>query len=276
MLPDVIVIGAMKCATTSLHYYLGLHPDVAMVAEKELHFFVAERNWSKGLAWYQRQFVGRTAVHGESSTTYTRFPDYPGVPARMHRLVPNARLIYLVRDPIDRAVSHYVHEWAAGREHRPLAEAFRDLSGSPYLSFSRYAMQLEQYLPFYSPESILVLTSEELGARRTETMQRVFRFLGVRDFYHRRFAVVKHRSRSKRRLSPTGGRLAWLPDTGLAKRLAPSLRRVLWRLLSLPFSSRVDPPDLDADLRRRLVDALLPDLERFRRLTGRPFDGWLG
>ena len=276
MLPNAIVIGAMKCATTSLHYYLGLHPDIAMAAEKELHFFVAERNWPRGLEWYERQFAGQAAVHGESSTTYARFPHHAGVAARMHATVPGARLLYVVRDPVDRIVSHYVHEYAAGREHRPLPDALGDLSRNPYLDLSRYGLQLEQYLPFYDRSRILVLSAEDLATRRAETMRRAFAFLGVRDsFEHPSFSTVKHASTAKRRLTALGGRLAWLPDTAAARRLPPSVRRVAWRILSHPFSSPVEAPRLDGDLRRRVLDALHPDLERFASLTGRDIGPWL-
>ncbi len=269
MLPGVIVIGAMKCATTSLHYYLDLHPDIAMAPEKELHFFVAERNWSRGLAWYEGQFAGGAALHGESSTSYSRFPEYAGVPARMHSVVPGARLIYIVRDPIERIVSHYVHEYAAGREQRSLPEALADLEKNPYLDTSRYGLQLEQYLEFYPRERILVLTAEDLRARRRETIRRAYRFLGVGDRVHDpRFALLKHRSRDKRRLRPAGAKLAWMTETAFARRLRPAVRRSAWRMLSYPFSSRVETPALEPDLRRRLEDALGSDAERFERLTG--------
>jgi hypothetical protein len=276
VLPNLVVIGAMKCATTSLHYYLGLHPEISMAAEKELHFFVAERNWARGLGWYEGQFRGRAAVHGESSTTYARFPHYSGVAARMHAVLPGARLVYIVRDPVDRAVSHYVHECAAGREDRPLAEALTAPSGNAYLDLGRYAMQIEQYLPYYSRERILVLRTEELAARRAETLRRVFAFLGVRDtFDDPRFGAVKHASHSKRRLSARGRRLAGLPGSALGQRLPPRLRRLAWRLLSHPFSSPMEVPTVAPDLRARLVETLRADVERFHLLTGQPVDAWL-
>jgi hypothetical protein len=276
VLPNLVVIGAMKCATTSLHYYLGLHPEISMAAEKELHFFVAERNWPKGRAWYERQFAGRAAVYGESSTTYARFPHYSGVAERMHALLPEARLVYVVRDPVDRAVSHYVHEYAAGREDRPLAEALGAPNGNPYLDLSRYASQIEQYLPYYSRERILVLSAEDLGARRAETLRRVFAFLGVRESFHDpRFASVKHVSESKRRLSARGKRLAALPASALGQKLPPRVRRLAWRLLSHPFSSPMETPVVAPDLRRRLLDRLHVDVERFHELTGQPVDAWL-
>lgn len=277
MLPNLVVIGAMKCATTSLHYYLGLHPEISMTAEKELHFFVAERNWGRGRGWYERQFTGRGPVHGESSTTYARFPHHPGVAARMHALVPDARLLYVVRDPVERAVSQYVHEYAAGREDRPLVEALTAPSANPYLDLSRYALQIEQYLPYYPKERILVLTAEDLGAHRAETLRRTFAFLGVRDtFDDPRFSAIKHASASKRRLGPRGERLARLPLWRLLGRpLPPSWRRLAGRLLSHPFSSPVEAPAIPPDLRRRLLDALRGDLERFHRLTGQTVDTWL-
>jgi hypothetical protein len=275
--PNLVVIGAMKCATTSLHYYLGLHPDIKMAAEKELHFFVAERNWPRGLAWYERQFAGREAVHGESSTTYARFPHYSGVAARMHALLPAAKLIYVVRDPVDRAVSQYVHEYAAGREDRPLAEALTAPSPNAYLDLSRYGLQIAQYLPYYPRERVLVLTAEDLGARRAEVLRRTFAFLGVGDtFDDPRFAAVKHVSAAKRRLSARGMRLSRLRAWSLLGRpLPPALRRLAGRLLSHPFSSPVEAPAIPPDLRRRLQDALGADLERFHLLTGHPVDAWL-
>jgi hypothetical protein len=273
--PNLVVIGAMKCATTSLHYYLGLHPEISMSAEKELHFFVAERNWSKGLAWYERHFAGSLPVRGESSTTYTRFPQHAGVPARMHAVVPEARLVYVVRDPVARAVSHYLHEYAAGREHRSLREALADTAGNPYVDASRYATQLEQYLPYYPRERILVVDAEDLRARRTETLRQVFAFLGVREtFEDRRFAVTKHETRVKRRLGPAGRHLAWLPDSALVRRLPPMVRRVGWQVLSHPLSTPLDPPALDGETRARLVDRLRPEVDRFQALTGHRVAGW--
>ena len=97
MLPTVIVIGAAKCGTTSVHEYLDDHPEVAMSAEKELNFFVEEKNWPRGIAWYESQFDPDAPVRGESSPTYTAYPEYHGVPERIRSVVPDAKLIYLVR-----------------------------------------------------------------------------------------------------------------------------------------------------------------------------------
>src|SRR5438309_2284856 len=113
MLPNLIVIGAARCGTTSLHKYLAAHPEIAMSREKELSFFVEEKNWSRGLGWYAAQFGAQAPVRGESSPAYSAFPLYRGVPERMARTVPDAKLVYLVRDPIARIASHYTHRSAS-------------------------------------------------------------------------------------------------------------------------------------------------------------------
>ena len=266
----------MKCATTSLHYYLSLHPELYMTPEKELHFFVEERNWHKGLAWYEDHFRKRAAVRGESSTTYTRFPHVRGVPARMRAVVPDARLIYIVRDPIERVVSHYVHEYAAGREHRTLEAALENLTANPYVDLSRYYMQITQFLEHYPQPRFLVITAESLSRRPLETMQRVYGFLGVRDLFRDdRFSLRKHASQDKRRLTSTGAALAWLPQTWLAQRLPPAVRRYAWRLMTIPLSAPVERPVLGDSLRRRLGDALQDDIDRLRPLVDHADADWL-
>src|SRR5437016_1007207 len=109
-MPSFIVIGAQKAGTTSLDSYLRTHPQVAMSSVKETNFFVEERAWGKGRRWYEGLFdaAGTATAVGEASPTYSMFPLFAGVPERMARLLPEARLIYLVRDPIERIRSAYI------------------------------------------------------------------------------------------------------------------------------------------------------------------------
>ena len=124
VLPNLVVIGGLKCGTTSLHHYLNLHPEVEMSRPKELNFFVAELNWSLGPDWYSSHFGGGAPIRGESSPHYTNRPRFDGVAERMRSMLADARLIYMVRDPIDRMLSHYLHNVGGGYDDRPLAEAF--------------------------------------------------------------------------------------------------------------------------------------------------------
>jgi hypothetical protein len=280
MLPNVIIIGAMKSGTTSLHYYLNQHPAISMSDEKELDYFVAERNWNRGIGWYESNFTTRAHIHGESSPGYTQYPLYAGVAARMSSVVPHAKLIYIVRDPIERIVSHYLHAYADGTESRAFAEALSNLQGNEYVYTSRYFMQLEQYLAYYPKERILIITQENLLRRQRQTLQEAFAFLEVDpSFCSRRFEVIKHQSVEKRRKGRLGMLLSRVPGMGLIERLPSNLggrniREGARRLLFIPFSRKVERPVLDEGLRRRLMSVLSEDVNRLRMCTGKEFKEW--
>src|SRR5215217_5064804 len=133
-LPTLMVIGAMKCATTALHDYLDAHPDITMSTPKELNFFNGSS--MRGLAWYASHFDPRSKLRGESSPGYTS-PSFPDTAARMASAIADVRLVYLVRDPIERALSQYRHHLRDQTEARPLEEAVLDTS-SQYIPRSRY------------------------------------------------------------------------------------------------------------------------------------------
>jgi len=176
-LPNVIIIGAGKCGTTSLHTYLDLHPAIAMTREKELHFFANPEVWQRGLDWYSSQFDAHAPVRGEASVKYTAWPKWKGVPERMASVVPEARLLYVVRDPIQRILSSWVHRYSDADESRPIRDVLEVLEGNDYVERSRYYRQLEQYLPFYEKSRIHVISSEALRANRRDVLAETFDFL---------------------------------------------------------------------------------------------------
>lgn len=190
-LPTVIVIGAMKCATSAVHEYLDEHPAVSMSRPKELNFFNGpdrpphqdrERwwltgQWHRGLDWYSRQFDGTAPARGESSPAYTA-PSSPEVPERMAAVVPDVRLVYLVRDPVDRAVSQYLHHHREGDERRPLREALLD-PRSQYLARSRYHERVAPFLRWFPREQLHVVVQERLLRDTGGVMGEVYRHVGV-------------------------------------------------------------------------------------------------
>jgi len=264
MLPNLIVIGAQKCGTSALHSYLDAHPDVAMSRPKELDFFIAKRGWRNAVDWYGSHWRPGTAVRGESSPNYTAHPHFGDVPALMHHVVPDARLIYLVRDPIERMVSQYVHQRAQGGERRKLTEALVAPERT-FLTRSRYMHQLERFLRFYDPAQVLVVDAADLRDRRADTLATVYAFLGVDPTFtaadHDR---APHRTADKRQLNRTGG---WVMRT-----FPPPVGRRLARHLRL--GPPVTRPDVTAELRERLAEVLADDAARFRAFTGRAFAAW--
>lgn len=274
LLPNLVIIGAMKSGTTSLHSYLDLHPQIFMSRIKELNFFVEEENWSRGLEWYKSNFE-QAQIIGESSPNYTKYPFFKGVPERMHRIIPDAKLIYIVRDPIKRIVSHYIHRVADGLENRSFVDALADeWQTNHVISSSQYYRQLEQYLEYYDRDRILVIGLEDLARSRANTLRQVFRFLEVDpDFQHENFSQVLHSSDTKlKALTPLGARLSNLPGGKL-------IQSALFRIVGGPRASRwlyrrIEKPVLDEAVRQKLVDFLAPDVAKLRACTGCAFADW--
>lgn len=277
-LPGVIIIGAQKCGTTSLHKYLNCHPEIIMSAQKELNFFCEDYQWVNGVEWYMRQFTGQAKIFGEASPGYTMYPVRQGTPERMSQVVPKAKLIYLVRDPVERMISHYLDRLKAGRERRPVDVALTDPSAENfYLRYSQYYEQLSLFLKYYPREAILVETAANLRNNRIETLRRIFLFLQVDpDFTSPEFqelqnvSNVKLQHRKPRRIvrkllldeSSNYPRLkSWLA-AGLPRKVHAGLIRVL-----VP-GTRVARPQLTDAARHKIRQRLEPDLSRFRDLTG--------
>ena len=266
-LPDFVVIGAMKCATSSLHRYLAAHPDTAMSEPKELDFFI-EPNFSRhGLDWYRQRFVGPAdaAVVGESSVNYTKRHEHTGVVERMAATIPDAKLIYIVRDPLARIESHWVHSVGAGRWRGSFADAVADLEASRFVQTSRYWHQLEPFVEHYGTDRVKVLSYETLVAEPHRTVDEVLAYLGLpQGFDHPIIGERIHRG--ERKLRPNAlGRLFW-KDRVVRRRL----RRRVPRLVGTPIPK---PEWSEAD-RARVVDYLQPDVDAIRAFSGLGFDEW--
>jgi hypothetical protein len=263
-LPNLVVIGAQKCGTTSLHHYLAVHPEVSMSAIKETNFFLGGDAWDRGTSWYASLVDPAAKIRGESSPEYTNLPVWQGVAERMHTTIPDAKLIYLVRDPIERIISHYVHRVATGEERRKFDEAVRG-PDNVYVTRSRYAVQIRPFLERYPRERILIASQEELLTRRRASLRRIFGFLDVdEEFVSPAFERLWERTEGKR--------VAYLAAFRVAQRgvrLPKPLRWPAQRLLRSPLGgpSFVRPEPSPA-VRAELTRYLQPDMEEFRRMAG--------
>lgn len=295
-LPNLIIIGAMKSGTTSLHHYLDLHPEIQMSRQKELNFFVEDRNWYRGIAWYKSHFMGGTKIRGESSPLYSNYPVWQGVPQRMHSLIPNAKLIYLVRDPVERIVSQYTHFYAERCEHRPLSAVLSSLSNNFYVNRSRYFHQLSRFLKFFSKSQILVVTSESLARSPKKTMRDIFQFLEVDPDFEFKFrpnslsrlltfgpSILKpnahysmkmHRSIWKRRLRVPTSHWTIAAINRAVNQLPSEVACHARKLAYWPFSERIKRLVVDDELRSRLLDYLSSDIQRLQDYTGYDFAEW--
>lgn len=268
MLPTFLVIGAMKCGTTSLYYYLADHPQIGMSPVKETDFFLDEHgHWHRGRDWYARQFPDDAEARGECAPNYTKRHLFDGVPERIQSLCPDIQLIYLVRDPVERTISHYVGSRLQGREERSFEAAVADEDHSNYVLTSKYHTQLQPYLDRFPEENLLVCATEDLKASPRATLRRMYRFLGVDP------TVDSHRTEQRFNVSgmKVGGwlrRFARRMPQGLKDRLRPY---VPWRWLP---GKRVPRPTLSEATRARLEALFRPEVEQLRAVTGQTFEAW--
>lgn len=272
-LPTFLVIGAHKAGTTTLHSLLRDHPDLFLPDLKEPHHFVP------GLGggdrhWYEELFEpGRHHLHrGEVSPGYTMFPVFPGVPERIKSALPDVRLIYLVRDPVERMRSSYsqnVHQGLArhGRLRNALTQDY------VYLAPSQYWMQIDRYLEHFAREQLLVVTTEALQSDPGGTLDQVLVHLGLAPGWRppdagRRLNPSADHTAMRRRWRPIHRRFS---DAGWYRgRVGTALRHS-------PLATRPMTPEethLDDALREDLRAVLRPDLERLREYLGPGFDAW--
>ena len=290
-LPTFLVIGAGKCGTTSLHHYLATHPEIQMSRTKELRFFQdrgdpsvydappdpllgaelsERRNWYRGVDWYRSNFDPSFGVRGESTPGYTA-PHYPGCAARIASVVPGARLIFAVRDPVDRMLSTYRFRRGGGVERRPPEKALAP--GSYYSRTSCYGACIEPYLERFPRERILIVDAERLDRDRRATLRRVFEFLGAHPewsspAFDRRWNVTATQHGARWRT------LGWLRARRWWSSVATRVpRRALW----LTETVTTGPARQDGErpaLREDLLDELRADAARFRELVGHDFPDW--
>lgn len=179
--PDFLIIGAMKCATSTLHDQLAMQPGIFMTELKEPNFFSNDEEYTKGLEWYLSHFqtAKATDICGESSTHYTKLPTYPHTVERIYQQFPNVKLIYVMRHPVDRLVSQYIHEWTQKIISVDINQA---ISQYPELiEYSLYSKQLKPYLETFGKENILPVFFERLLSHKQEELERVCQFIGYQE-----------------------------------------------------------------------------------------------
>jgi len=279
--PTFLILGAPKCGTTSLAYWLMDHPDVHVPPEKELYFFDAE--FERGLDWYRSRLDGAGArAVGEATPAYLAAAE---APARIASAVPQARLIALLRDPVDRAYSHYQHWAQEKQERRTFAEVVElELSRPPidearawdperperysYLAFGRYHRQLLRYLDHFSREQMLVLLLEDLHEDPVSAWQQVCRHIDVDpDIVPRTVGETFFSYRSYR----PWWLWSMIQRIRLGERLPRKLGGLMWRAMVKEGNS-YEP--LSAELRTRLADAHAPDNVELAAFLGRDLGHW--
>jgi hypothetical protein len=243
--PDFIIIGAMKSATSTLHEQLAAQSGLFMSTPKEPNFFSDEEQFARGLDWYWGLFAGAAAgdLCGESSTHYSKLPRHPKVVERLAEHVPDAKFVYVMRHPVDRLVSHYVHEWTQRVLDMPIGEA---LDRHPALvQFSQYAMQLTPYFERFGKERVLPVFFDRLRAHPQQELERVCRFIGYEGKPKWTQMEAQNVSSERMRTSPLRDKVVNAPIVSFVRRrfVPQSVRdriKSLWTMRERPELSDHD------------------------------------
>jgi hypothetical protein len=287
--PNLFLIGAMKSGTTTLHELLAYHPQISMSEPKEPCYFIDPNvlkshwpeMWKRGfwkseeayLALFQNK--SEAIYFGESSTDYSKAPKLDGVVERLAAFNPDARIVYIMRDPVERTLSHYWHMAEHRGEVREPKEAL--MRDPHYTEVSYYAYQLRPFIERFGREKVYTLTFEALKEHPEETVQNLFAWLGVdADFVPDDLQGARNATpESVRQKRPGRTWLDRFRHTGLWNKLGDyfpsSVRKFGVSLVEKP----VNPKSLDSrEIKAYLRKLQRPQVKELSQLLGREFPEW--
>lgn len=283
--PNLFVVGAAKAGTTSMYAYLSQHPEVFFPRVKEPHFFT-QVTPSRAHRFYIEAITRRSdylklfnraagcRMIGDASPSYLW---HPQVPQRIHAVAPDPRIIILLRDPLERAHSHYLMDFREGVQPRPFYEALRaDMDQRDkgwgvsflYYELGLYAAQVKRFLHTFGPNRIKIILFEEMRRDARQTLIELSRFLGLDpkpmlsiDATRSHNAYAAPRNAMMRRIA--GARLSrWIGQSVVPRRLG-------WFIFERFFLKSSSKPSLDARVRDLLCSLYEPDVSELERTLGR-------
>ncbi len=261
-LPDFIIIGAMKSGTSTLHSNLQSHPEIGMSKSKEPSYF-NNRIFNFDIEWYKDQFSNEKKINGESSPNYSKKQLYPKTAERMYQALPNVKLIFLMRDPIDRIISHLHHNLYRGRLMYEDIDA-NILASDNYILTSNYYYQTQEYLNFYDKDQILFLTTEELKLDLNKTLNKICDFLEVSHFDFS--GAYKIRNQSSRKYL--------IPYYDFVHSNFPAIVRRQYHKIFYLVNIKIPRPQLRQETIEIIKSRLDSDIEELKKLSNNQFEHW--
>lgn len=291
-LPDFLIIGAAKSGTTTLYEYLCRHPQIFMSTPKEPEFFARDENYARGIKWYSSLFNNAQPdqLCGEASTIYTRAPQFTHTAARIAQHIPHAKLIYVMRHPVDRAYSHYVQRIKTAQNTKQklqVDDTFEERiqRESFFIDSSNYILQLEHYLPLFPKESFLFLLMKDVLYNSTYTLAKVCRFLEIDDTIDLTDAgiiaanqAISHQQWFIR--SRMTAPLKKIPGFSFVASLLPQdVRDFLYDTLNgIPYKSKLEktyiPAPMLLDTRQKLLEDFREPNQKLADFLGRDLSQW--
>ena len=269
-LPNLLVIGSMKCGTSSLHDYLNLHPDIFMSEPKEIHYYADADFLSKSKDWYLSHFKTDKKVVGTTPQSYTKCHNkfYLNIPERIHKDSPDIKMIYIMRDPIERYRSHILESYHCDPQEDI---AYSKESGN-YLKTGLYYMQLTEYLKYFELKQIHLMCIEDLKDDSLGEMNKIFDFLGLEAMQEEvAFDFVSNDASTK--TIPTIIRDHLLYRIG--SKIAPAMTEgIASKMAEIYFKVQIKKPILTDSELSELKEIYAKDVEKLRELSGLRFEKW--
>lgn len=285
--PNFFIVGAPKAGTTSLYHYLTGHPEVFLSTPKEVNYFSAEEIEAQGL-YYDDVRIGELQTYlelfseardeiavGEASVSYLY---YPKTPEKLHAFAPDARIVILLRDPIERGFSHYLMDHRLGLVNLEYAEVVRRSGSHPnlelyyqqYVSLGFYYEQVKRYLDLFGAGQVRIYLSEELKHDTQGVIRDLYAFLGVTADYEPDTTAL-HNAYT----APRNTLIKKLYAIhGLRKALASLVPDALKAGIQNLLFRKSRKPELDPKLRGELAELYRGDVAKLARLIGRDLSGW--
>jgi hypothetical protein len=277
--PNFFVIGAAKSGTMSLYKLLNGSPEVAMSKIKEPCYFSSDKNFQRPWKWYERFFVGTegAVAIGEASVNYSMRSAFPKTAKRIAEAIPEAKLVYMVRHPLDRIVSHWRMNASRDPATPEFNQAVRTKSLMPeYVDRSKYWFQISAYRDYFSDAQILVLFFEDFKANPEGSVRRCLDFLDVNSEMKVLDLETQYNTAEQRGTYTFLLRFLYrLPISGLVRATPEGWKR--WGK-SLPLFTRrkaVSSPEWDSDTRKWVIEQVAEDTRIFLDFYGKPADFWL-
>ena len=271
---DFLVIGAHKSGTTTLFQYLRHHPRIFLPPEKEIAFFSNESWFTQGWDVFAEEFFSQASDDVLLGKVTPQYMAHSQVPQRIREAMPDVKLIALLRNPVDRAFSHFRMAVRTNSENRPfeqvISEAKKEDTLTGYLSLGEYGRILSRYRQYFPMDRLLILFADDLETRPQFVLDSIARYLGVDSHTPKNLGTRYHvggTSQRFPRLIPTVKRIS--PLWRLWKLLPERRRRVIRFWFHTEFSSASQPPaQLSQSLRAQLVEYFREDVRTLEILVG--------
>lgn len=272
MLVDFMLIGAQKCGTSSLAAQLAQHPQICFCSTKEPGYFDRTEDWEASLDEYHKLYSPAAGqICGEASTMYTFIPEWRDTHSRLAAYNPDLKLIYMMRQPVERIVSQYSHRLVRGTVKDDPEIAV--LSDPTYVNRTRYAVQIRPYLELFGPEKVLLLIFEEYTCDPLRTLVGIAEFLDVRpDAFQSVDLTARHRSTREWYLRNSYRRI---PSRAVLRAAASRLPSSMRKAARPYFYNRLEAkPEFSPNLKQTLWLLLEDDVVGIEEILGRRLDIW--